>query len=110
MTSRTGGGLGLDIARTYTQSTTPCSPQFIERLSRAVAAGNREAAQLVASGATHDTSATAGLCPLGMLFTACRDGVSQHPDENVPDAAMSSGTLALERFLMQFQLADCAAA
>jgi allantoate deiminase len=45
-----------------------------------------------------------------MLFTACRDGVSQHPDENVPDAAMSSGTLALERFLMQFQLADCAAA
>ena len=102
--------MGLDIARTYTQSTTPCSPQFIERLSRAVAAGNREAEQLVVSGATHDTSAMAGLCPLGMLFTACRDGVSQHPDENVPDAAMSSGTLALERFLMQFQLADCAAA
>jgi allantoate deiminase len=96
-------GLGLDIARTYAQSATLCSPQIIERLSRAVAAGNREAAQLIASGATHDTSAMAELCPVGMLFTACRDGVSHHPDENVPGAAMSSGILALERFLMQFQ-------
>lgn len=102
-------GLGLEIARTYAQAATPCSPQIIESLSKSVAAGNLAAARRMASGATHDTSAMAGLCPVGMLFTACRDGVSHHPDEHVPAAAMSSGILALERFLMQFEFADCAA-
>lgn len=96
-------GLGLDISRTYAQPATPCSPQVIECLSKAVEAGNRPAVQRMASGATHDTSAMAGLCPVGMLFTACRDGASHHPDEKVPKAAMSSGILTLERFLTQFQ-------
>jgi allantoate deiminase len=96
-------GLMLGIARTYAQAATRCSPQIVERLSKAAQAGNRPAAQLIASGATHDTSAMAGLCPVGMLFTACRDGISHHPDENVSEAAMSSGILALERFLMQLR-------
>lgn len=99
-------GLGLDIARTYAQPATPCTPQMIERLSQAVVAGNAEAAPFLASGATHDTSAMAGLCPVGMLFTACRDGVSHHPDERVDEAAMSAGIIALVRFLMQFQRTD----
>ena len=96
-------GLRLDITRTYAQPATPCSAQIIERLSKSVEAGNREAPQHMASGATHDTSAMAGLCPVGMLFTACRDGISHHPDEDVPVAAMSSGIRALEACLRQFQ-------
>ena len=95
--------LRLDIARSYAQAATPCSPQIIEDLSMAVATGNRPAAQRMASGATHDTSAMAGLCPVGMLFTACRDGVSHHPDEHVEPAAMAAGILTLERFLRQLQ-------
>jgi allantoate deiminase len=43
------------------------------------------------------------------VFTACRDGVSHHPDEHVADGAMLSGILTLERFLRQFQQADPAA-
>jgi allantoate deiminase len=96
-------GLGLDISRTYVQAATPCSPQIIERLSSAAKAGNRPDVPRLASGATHDTSAMAGLCPVGMLFTACRDGLSHHPDEHVSVAAMSAGIQALERFLLQFQ-------
>jgi len=96
-------GLGLDIACTYAQPATPCSPQIIERLSKSVEGGNREAAQRMVSGATHDTSAMSGLCPVGMVFTACRDGVSHHPDEHVPGTAMSSGILILERFMRQFR-------
>src|SRR5690606_330913 len=88
-------GLVLDIARTYSQPATPCSPQIIEGLSNAVEAGNRDAPLHLASGATHDSSAMAAFCPVGMMFTACRDGVSHHPDEHVPAAAMSSGILAL---------------
>ena len=96
-------GLGLVTARTYVQPATPCSPQIIECLSKSVAAGNREEPQQLASGATHDSSAMAALCPVGMLFTACREGVSHHPDEHVPAAVMSSGIKALERYLMQLQ-------
>jgi allantoate deiminase len=51
----------------------------------------------------------ASLCPVGMVFTACRDGVSHHPDEYVADGAMLSGILTLERFLRRFQQADLAA-
>jgi allantoate deiminase len=102
-------GLGLDIARSYAQPATPCSPGLIERLSQAVESGNHEGARLMASGATHDTSAMASLCPVGMVFTACRDGVSHHPDEHVADGAMLSGILTLERFLRRFQQADPAA-
>ncbi|BDW86480.1 M20 family metallo-hydrolase [Roseicyclus marinus] len=102
-------GLGLDISRSYAQPATPCSPGLIERLSQAVETGNRKGARLMASGATHDTSAMASLCPVGMVFTACRDGVSHHPDEHVVDGAMLSGILTLERFLRQFQQADPAA-
>ena len=101
--------LGLDIASSYVQPATPCSPGLIECLSRAVETGNREGARLMASGATHDTSAMASLCPVGMVFTACREGVSHHPDEHVADGAMLSGILTLERFLRRFQQADPAA-
>lgn len=100
-------GLMLDIAQTYSQPATPCSPQIIEHLSKSVEPANREAPQHMASGATHDSSAMAALCPVGMLFTACRDGVSHHPDEHVPAAAMSSGITALERYLMQLQSSAC---
>lgn len=99
-------GLGVEIARTYAQSATPCSPLVMEQLMQAAGAGNHAPVPRMASGATHDTSAMAGLCPVGMLFTACRGGVSHHPDEYVPAAAMSSGVLALERFLSQFQASD----
>ena len=96
-------GLGLEITRTYAQAATPCSPQIIDRLVKAVEAGNRPAATRIASGATHDTSAMAGLCSVGMLFIACRDGISHHPDEHVEPAAMAAGILTLERFLRQLQ-------
>lgn len=99
-------GLGLVIARTYAQPSTPCTPQMIERLSKAGVAGNAVSPLRLASGATHDTSAMAGLCAVGMLFTACRNGISHHPDEFVPKAAISAGILTLERFLKQFQISD----
>jgi allantoate deiminase len=100
-------GLRLDIARTYAQPATSCSSQIVEDLSKSVEPANREAPQHMASGATQDSSAIAALCPVGVLFTACRDGVSHHPDEHVPAAAMSSGVTALELYLMQLQSSAC---
>ncbi|NBB99087.1 MAG: hydantoinase/carbamoylase family amidase [Alphaproteobacteria bacterium] len=100
-------GLVLKIARTYAQPATPCSAQIIEGLSKAVEASDRGGAQHMASGATHDTSAMAALCRVGMLFTACRDGVSHHPEEHVPAASMSSGITALERYLLRLHPSAC---
>ena len=94
--------LEIEIIRTYAQSATRCEPQMIARLTRA-ANGERNHHPLhLASGATHDTSAMAGLCPVGMLFTTCRDGLSHHPDEHVTKAAMSSAIMTLTRFLTEF--------
>lgn len=35
------------------------------------------------SGAGHDAVAMSQICPVGMLFVRCRDGLSHHPDEHV---------------------------
>jgi allantoate deiminase len=55
------------------------------------------AAPLLPSGATHDASAMADLCPVGMIFTRCRDGISHNPDEYVDSAAMSEAICVLEQ-------------
>ena len=38
------------------------------------------------SGAGHDAMVMAALCPTGMLFIRCRDGVSHNPAEHVDPA------------------------
>lgn len=94
-------GLGLHFRKSYAQPATPCSPRIIERLSKAVSDTGRTASHLP-SGATHDASAMADLCPVGMLFTRCRQGISHHPDEHVDPETMAAAILALERLLQGF--------
>jgi allantoate deiminase len=84
--------------QTYVQPATPCAPQMMAQLAQVMT----DCPQL-ASGATHDTSAMADLCPVGMIFTSCRDGISHHPDEFVPAQAMQAGIDALCRFLVNRQ-------
>lgn len=95
--------LSLDIARTYAQGATTCSSKSIEHLCKAVATGSRSEVRRLVSGATHDTSAMAELCPVGMVFTACHDGISHHPSELVSEKAMTSGIQTLEQYLIQLQ-------
>ena len=49
-------------------------------LAEAIRQGGGAAPRL-ASGATHDASAMADLCPMAMLFVRCRGGISHHPEE-----------------------------
>ena len=73
-------GLGLECERTYEQPAQPCSPDLSKRLVQAVKhAGGK--GLVLPSGATHDASAMADLCPVAMLFVRCRDGVSHKPEE-----------------------------
>lgn len=66
--------------RSYVQPAVACNPGFTAALEGALA-DIGIAPLTIPSGATHDASAMADLCPVGMLFVRCRDGISHRPDE-----------------------------
>ncbi|WP_255553537.1 M20 family metallo-hydrolase [Maritimibacter sp. DP1N21-5] len=74
-------GLALDMRRTYVQPAQPCDPALRAALV-AADIDHSGAGRELPSGATHDASAMADLCPIAMLFLRCRDGVSHVPEEH----------------------------
>ena len=89
-------GLGLDWERTYDQPAVACDPTLRAHLGAAARAVGVEAPDLP-SGATHDASAMADLCPVGMLFLRCRGGISHRPDEYASGADMAVAVDVLAR-------------
>ena len=69
-------------------------PNILESLEQNLERYGTKAPRLV-SGAFHDAIHLANLCPSAMLFVACRDGISHHPDEHAEkdDAAVAVRTL-----------------
>lgn len=91
-------GLGIECSLTYSQAAQPCAPDLSSTLRDAVRqAGGRGVT--LPSGATHDASAMADLCPVAMLFVRCRDGVSHKPEEFAAPADMGRAVAALAAFL-----------
>jgi len=90
----TARGLTLTMRRSYAQPATPCDPALQNALARAIRAEGGRGLRL-ASGATHDTSAMADLCPVAMLFLACRDGISHNPAEHCAPDTMARAIAAL---------------
>ena len=56
-------------------------------------------AHALMSGATHDASAMAYLCPVAMLFVRCKDGISHNPAESVSEADLAAAGEILAAFL-----------
>jgi len=92
-------GLTLDMTRTYQQPATPCDRGLSERLAEAVTSVTGKPAPHLPSGATHDASAMADLCPAAMLFVRCRDGVSHRPEEFASPDDMGMALAAIVSFL-----------
>ncbi len=91
-------GLTLHWERTYVQNAQPCDAAMSEQLIHAARqAGAR--GLVLPSGATHDASAMADLCPVSMLFVRCRDGVSHRPEEQASAADMALAIDVLSKFL-----------
>jgi N-carbamoyl-L-amino-acid hydrolase len=69
-------------------------PDCIATLEQAAARHVSDAPRMV-SGAGHDAGYLAMRVPTAMLFVACRDGISHHPDEHVrpQDAATATAVL-----------------
>lgn len=72
----------------------PCDARISDLLRNAARKHQSEIIDLP-SGAGHDAAVMATLCPIGMLFVRCKDGVSHHPDEmmTVDDGRVALATL-----------------
>ncbi|SFC66756.1 M20 family metallo-hydrolase [Tropicimonas isoalkanivorans] len=91
-------GCTLAMERTYQQPARACDPGLRRELERAVTAAGLTPFSLM-SGATHDASAMADLCPVAMLFVRCREGISHHPDEFAAPEDMGQAIDVLYHFL-----------
>lgn len=91
-------GCTVETDTTYVQTAQPCNPGFIAILEGACRDVQGKALSLP-SGATHDASAMAALCPIAMLFVRCRDGVSHVPEEHASAEDMGQAIAVAARFL-----------
>jgi allantoate deiminase len=95
--------LGLLITETRNVATTPCDPALQDAMAVAIAATGGEPIKL-ASGAGHDGTAMAKLCPIAMMFVRCRGGISHNPAEYASPADMGLAVAALIRFIESVKL------
>lgn len=73
-------GTEFQMSRTYVQPAAICDPGLTAALEHAM--DIVDCGQMtIPSGATHDASAMAEICPIAMLFVRCRGGISHRPDE-----------------------------
>ena len=94
--------LGLLVTTTRDVATTPCDPTLQDGFAAAIKATGGEPLRL-ASGAGHDGTAMAKLCPIGMLFVRCRGGISHNPAEYASPGDMGLAVAALIHFIEGFK-------
>lgn len=75
----------------------PLVPDAVERAARAQGLG----ALRMPSGAFHDAQFMVPLCPTGMIFVPCRDGVSHNPAEYSAPDQLAAGTRVLAQVLAE---------
>ncbi|KKJ75364.1 allantoate amidohydrolase [Kiloniella litopenaei] len=97
-----GTGLNISCSLTYEQMAQPCDKTMSVILEKSILSFGGRAISLP-SGATHDASAIADLCPISMLFVRCRDGVSHKPEEFASSDDMGMAISVLATFLKQVQ-------
>lgn len=90
--------LDLSMDRTYAQPAQACDPVLTRALGEAVTARCGTSLTLP-SGATHDASAMADLCPIAMLFVRCKGGVSHVPEEYASPNDLGAAIAAICAFL-----------
>jgi N-carbamoyl-L-amino-acid hydrolase len=83
--------------------------QCDERVVSAIESACNDAglnSQRMISRAYHDSLFMALICPTGMIFIPCRDGVSHRPDEYASPEAIGAGVEVLARTLVNLAEAD----
>jgi len=78
---------------------TEFQPEVPAAVERAAAAQGLKAVRMP-SGAFHDAQFLVPVCPTGMIFVPCRNGVSHHPAEYSRPDQLAAGTRALAATLV----------
>lgn len=104
---QTAVSAGCELAheRSYVQKAVACDAAIQDGLAKAAASGG-SAPVMLASGATHDASAMADLCPIGMVFVRCRDGVSHRPDEHASAPDMQAAITVMVAYVNALATSD----
>ncbi|APX88533.1 Zn-dependent hydrolase [Brevirhabdus pacifica] len=87
-------GVSVTLSQTYEQPAVACAPGIKAALTKGMTASQLPLTSLP-SGATHDASAMADLCPVGMLFVRCKGGISHRPDEHASAVDMGDAIRVL---------------
>lgn len=85
-------------SKTYSQQASPCDERLKLVLQNAISKTGHPVFELP-SGATHDASAIADLCPIAMLFVRCHKGISHTPEELAQELDMQAAVDSLANFL-----------
>ena len=89
-----GRTIDFTCRKTYTQPAVPCDKKLIKLLKEAISSPHYQPKELP-SGATHDASAMAELCPIAMLFVRCHRGISHTPEELAEEEDMQEAVNCL---------------
>ena len=92
----------LELAAPCTASsrllTRSCAVAFDQKVQATIDSSARQlglSTTPIVSGATHDARNLATVCPTGMVFIPCRNGISHHPDEHADDHDLAQGAAVL---------------
>lgn len=84
------GPCSVEVDEIQRAETTPFDPEVMDIIRRA--ADRAEAPNMdLLSGAAHDARNMARLCPTGMVFVPCKDGVSHNELESAEPADLAAG-------------------
>jgi len=90
--------IGFACRKTYIQPAVPCDGKLKSLLKEAASSRQHNPIE-IPSGATHDASAMADLCPMAMLFVRCHRGISHTPEEFAKEADMQAAVDSLANFI-----------
>jgi allantoate deiminase len=76
-------GIGCEILPSHDADAMKCDPIVQQALATAILETGRGPIRYLPSGAGHDATAMAALCPAGMLFVRCKGGISHNPLESI---------------------------
>jgi allantoate deiminase len=94
-------GVRVRLTRTYDEPAATCAPWLVTQFSDAVARTGIQPYRLP-SGAGHDGLAMVALCPIGMLFVRCKDGISHNPAEAITADDADAAVRVLIDFIRHF--------
>lgn len=93
-------GVTAEVTILNADAPATCAP-LVTDACQAAADALELPSHIMVSRAYHDSLFMAHICPMGMLFIPCQDGISHRPDEYSSPAAIAKGVRALAHVLHQ---------